>query len=196
MTGHETLIFHYLADHRHLGYAVVFLAMVLEGDAFLFTAGFLTHEGLFEFWRMTAVVVSGTFFATVVWFQFGRWLRGGTRMPRTRRWVERVAQHFDHHLERRLFHTMFISKFVLGIGRAIIIRAGMLGLGWRRFLISDWTSLLAWVAVVGGLGYASSASYLLVRHYLRFGEFALLVSVILFLLAERYIVDRSLKKQL
>jgi len=179
--------------YRPLGYFLIFLGLLLEGEFILFTAAFLTHQGVFGFGHMAVVVVVGVLMGDVLWYL------AGTRLAKThyrwQKWFNRIAGPFDRHIMKRPFHTIFISKFTYGLYHVIVLRAGILGVKLRDFLKADLPSVFIWSVVVGGLGYGASAFFLLLRHYLRFFEMALLLGLVSFFLI-LHLISRRIREEL
>ncbi len=173
-------------------YIIIFLAMIVEGDPFLFSAFFLAHEGIFGIPTLVIVIFSGVLMGDLFWY----WLGIKIDKHSSRKlvdWAERIASPFDEHLISRTFHTIFVSKFTYGTYHAILVRAGMLRFPVRRFIGYDAVSTLVWMAVVGGLGYFSSYSFSLVKQSLKYAEIGLLVGVLFFVFLSKYIAKRSKK---
>ncbi len=168
---------------KPVGYLVFFLAMLVEGEIFLFVAAFLTQQGVFNPFIMAPVVLTGITVGDILWYRLG--LKLNHSASRLARWAEKISKPFDHHLSTRPMRTIMISKFIYGVHRAIIIRSGILKIDFHKFLKYDFRANLIWLVVVGGLGYASGASYHLIKGYLRFAEIAILGIIILFLILER-----------
>lgn len=188
---HHFLI-NFLQHHSILGYVVVFIAMIFEGDVFLFTAAFLTHLGFFDPVNMFVAVVTGALSGDLFWYWLGLRLNGSTGFTR---WAKKIAAPFDDHLLQRPWHTIFLSKFIYGIHHAILVRAGMLKFKLSRYFKIDLISTLAWTTIVGGLGFLSSLSFERMRHQIKFME-GLLLAVILILLLVSYLVSYQAKKEL
>lgn len=195
MMGVRAILFSWLLWWRPLGYILVFAGMLLEGDAVLFTVAFLTRQGFFDIGDMAITVLVGVLVGDMGWYQLGIWVQHSESFAFIRRWLERVTGRFDRHLMENPLRTLFLSKFAYGLHHPILIRAGAIGISARRFLRSDVLASLAWVMIVGGLGYASSASSLILRHRLRFIERTFLVSLIAFFLFE-WIIGHNSKKRL
>lgn len=184
----STLLLHYLILQRPLGYLLVFLGMIIEGDFVLFTAAFLTQQDFFDLGDMAIVIFSGVIIGDLIWYWLGTKLRGISASINRR--VERIANHFDDHITDRQLRTLFVSKFVYGIHHAVLIRAGSLGVEISNFIRNDFIASVAWILIVGGAGYFSSLSYSLIRNYLRFVETGLLISLIVFFVLERLAIRR------
>jgi membrane protein DedA with SNARE-associated domain len=172
-------------------YVIIFLAMIVEGDPFLFSAFFLANEGVFGIPTLLIVIFSGVLVGDLLWYWLG--IKIDKQNSKLVGWAEKIAAPFDEHLISRTFHTIFISKFTYGTYHAILVRAGMLRFPIRRFIGYDAISTLVWMVVVGGLGYFSSYSFSLVKQYLKIAEVGLLIGVLFFVFLSRYISKRSRK---
>ncbi len=186
-------LYEFLQTHRELGYIVIFVAMIFEGDLFLFSAAFLTHRGFFDPLNMFVTILTGVLTGDLLWYWIG--LRLQEREGWVTRWAKKIAEPFDDHLQHRTFHTIFLSKFIYGVHHAILIRAGMLRMGLDRYIKTDFLSSVLWIAVVGTLGFVSSYSYALVRDQIKFFEGAMLAAFIGFLLIS-YTISYQAKKKL
>lgn len=189
----ETLLPHYLAYWQPLGYIILFLGMMVEGDTVLFVAAYLTHAGYFALTPMLLTALWGMILGDNLWYTLGLKLRKSERLQFIAKWAEGLAQPFDEHLRENPFRTIFIAKFTYGFNRAVITRAGMLNLRWKKIEESDILATLLWMAIVGGLGYFSSASLSYLKSYIRYGEVGLLIAVVLFFLLERALANHSRK---
>lgn len=174
----HTLLY-YLTIWKPLGYGIVFLGMIFEGDAILFASVFLAREGFFNLQTLLAVVLAGVFAGDLFWYWLGT--LANRSHPRIRQWVTRLAAPLDNQLADRPFHCFLLSKFIF-IGHGVIARAGMVRMPMRTFIASDIPATFVWIIAVGSLGYFSSISLALLRRYLRFAELGLLFSLVLFLL--------------
>lgn len=187
------LLIHYLSLWRPLGYFLVFFGMMIEGDLVLFTAAFLTHQGFFDLNNMLVFSLGGAFIGDWLWYLLGLRL---SRFRLIRKLSDRVTSRFDTHLAERPFRTLFISKFTYGIGHLLLARAGLLRVKPQKFLKADVTAILIWALLVGGLGYLSSASFVLVRQYLRVFGIVLLIGWIVFFVVGERLLTKILKKRL
>lgn len=176
-----------------LAYLSVFLGMIIEGDVVLFTAAFLTQEGFFNPVFMFASLFAGILIGDTLWYKLGAYVVNSDR--RAVKAVWRLTKPFDTHMKERPLRTIFVSKFAYGIHHVLLMRAGAIGIPFRKFIEDDAISSLCWIFVVGGLGYFSSYSFGLTKEYLRFAEIALLIGIIVFVLLEN-IIRQLLKNRL
>lgn len=174
----SSLLLTSLTEYRWLGYLIVFLGLMVEGDILLFTAFFLARSGFFDIGDLIFFSLLGTLIGDIGWYSLGRYrFRWFSRLYP---WVEKVTHPFDNHLQKRSFHTIMLSKFTYGIHHPILIRAGMLPLPLRQFISDDLFAIILWGTVIGSLGYFSGYSFSLIRYYLRYAEVGLLFALIIF----------------
>lgn len=175
-----------------LGYALAFVAMIVEGDVAIFIAGFLTQFGYFDPIVTFLVLYAGALFGDSLWYLLGVYFK---YLPLfLNRWVERIAPPFDDHLINKTFRTIFISKFTYGLHRAFFVRAGMLDLSLKKFSTVDAIASVPWILIVGGLGYISAASSIYLKGYLHAAEILLLIALVLFITFQHYIGKLSKRK--
>lgn len=187
-----SIFLYYLTIRRSVGYALVFLGMVFEGDGVLFAAAFLTHQGFFDLLDMFTVVFAGVIFGDFLWYWLGKKFYASSTIFAS--WAKRIATPFDVHIVDRPFHTIFISKFMYGFHHLILMRAGALGIGAKKLFKIDVFATILWMFIVGSLGFLSSISFFTIKHYLRSIEIFLLLGVVVLLSIQHFIAGRLKKK--
>src|SRR3989344_3274221 len=173
----ESIILNHIVDLHGWRYVIIFLIMIVEGDIALFTTMFLLSMGLFAPLPLLVAIFGGAMTGDLCWFIGGRIFAKIDRWPV--RFVNKLASPFDSHIAERPMHTLFISKYVYGIHHAIMFRAGALHDKAQEFFKDDILATLLWMLTIGGLGYLSGASFGHFKYYLRYGEVALFIAVIL-----------------
>jgi membrane protein DedA with SNARE-associated domain len=158
-----------------IGYLLFTLGIVIEGDAVLFTAGFLSHQGLFHPVLMFIWLLAGSTVGDLAWYRLGAWLQGKNNW--LVRWLKKVTNPLGPHLLERPKRSLFLSKFLYGINHAILCKAGALGLPIKEFVRDDLPGNIAWILIIGGLGYASSAGIVHLGHSIRYAEIGLLAGI-------------------
>lgn len=193
----HSVILKYFIIWKPLGYIVAFFGMMLEGEGFLFALSFLTHRGFFNAVYMFFILLAGALIGDLFWYWFGRRFNT-SHIPFAflRNWIDKIAKPLDDHLINRTKHTVFISKFVYGFHRLIMIRSGSLKIKLIDIIKIDIVATIVWIFVIGGLGYLSSLSLHFTRRRLRLTEIALAISIIVFILFWDFIVRKLLKKKL
>ena len=183
----NSFLLHFLLLSKPLGYFLIFMGMTFEGDAVLFTIAFLAHQGFFDIGDTLFFLLTGVLFGDLLWYWVGH--QFGASHFFLIRWMERFTKPFEHHLTQRPFHTIFLSKFVYGFHHPLLLRAGALHLELKNFIRIDFVASCAWIVIVGGIGYFSSASLVLIRHYLKSIEIALLLALLAFSFFSHLVAD-------
>jgi membrane protein DedA with SNARE-associated domain len=184
-------ILYYSEQWHTIGYFLVAFGIFIEGDAVLFAAGFLSHQGLFDPFLAFLWLLAGGIVGDLVWYKIGAYLQG--KDNRLVRWLKKMTDPLAPHLLERPKRSLFLSKFLYGINHAILCKAGALGLPLKEFVKDDLPGNIAWILIVGGLGYASSAGVVQVGRSLKYIEIGLVVGIILLTLISR-LISRVLKK--
>jgi membrane protein DedA with SNARE-associated domain len=162
-------------------YLVIFIGMVLEGEAVLFTAFYLAHQGYLNPQIMILVAFSGTVIGDLLWYVVGEHLEKTSVLAR--KIAAKISKHADRSLVKRPMATLFIGKFTYGLYHGLLLRAGALKINLKMYFKTILLSSFVWMALIGGLAYFSSVSASLLKHYFKYGEIGLVVGIIfLFLL--------------
>lgn len=163
--------------------------MIFEGDVILFVSAFLIQQGILHAVPVIAAVLWGMILGDNLWYTLG--LKFRNYYPSLNKWAEKLAAPLDEKLKIRLFRTVFVSKFTYGLRSAIFFRAGTLRIKWAKIEPADILATLVWMLVIGSLGYLAGASFTPFKSYLRYGEIALLLGLIIFFALEHLIVKKS-----
>ena len=184
----------YIPEHQLLTYAAIFLAIIIEGHATLFIVAFLVHEQFLEIDSALLVVTAAVLFGDIIYFLMGR---KAIRLPSlVEHWIANISVSFDDRLTQRTFDTLFFSKFTYGFHNMFLIRAGMLGLKFRNFIKADLLASFFWVVIIGGLGYFAGTAYSFVKDWVRFVEIGLGGTLLIFILVDKFVISRSIKRKL
>lgn len=168
--------------HPILVYFIIFMGIALEGDLVLFTSAFFAHQGFLDPGIIVGVTILGISVRDILWYEIGSRVENSKNRIVIRAW--KMAAPFDDHLEKRLFQSVLIAKFVYGLHLAIVMRIGALKIPLREFVKADLLAALAWIFVVGGLGVLSSKSVLLfsAQDYLQYTEIFLGIAIFFYLI--------------
>jgi len=188
----ETLIIQHLYFIGWIVYLIVFIGMILEGEAILFTALYLAHQGHLKPEIIILVALSGMFIGDILWYKLGSRLEKSSAFAR--KIAARVSKRLDKHLIKQPLTTIFIGKFTYGIYHAILLRAGALKIRFKTFLQAAISSSIIWFALIGGLAYFSSVSMNLLKRYFKYGEIGLVVGIIIFFVITHFISKFSKKE--
>ena len=193
MKSHSLFLF-YLPLWRPLGYTLVALGAIFEGDGTVFTSGFLTAGGFFDVGDMLIISFFSVLLGDMMWYAIGR--NYISRYPRIVASVNTFAKPFDRHITEHSTRTLIITKFLYGAHHAVLIRAGMHHLDFKKFIKGEIFAIPIWICTVGGLGYFSERTLHPVRHYLKFAEISLVLGLLAFFALEyllHFLSNRELK---
>jgi membrane protein DedA with SNARE-associated domain len=135
-----------------MGYLLVFVGSLLEGDATLLAAAFLAHQGHLSFAGVLTVAALTTTLVNELVYHLAR--------TRSRRYFERkVASHpryarVQHWIQRRSVLLLLCSRYVFGFRLAIPAACGMTGMPPLKFSTLNAIGTALWVFPLGYIGYA------------------------------------------
>jgi membrane protein DedA with SNARE-associated domain len=176
MDGH---LFYYLTLWRPLGYTLIFVGALVEGDILLLASAAMTRLGYFDPFDMTLIIVSSVLIGDSLWFTLGS--KFATSRNKVIVWLLHHVRRVPIDLNKDLFTKLLISKFVYGTQRATLVSLGSTGMSLRHFLVREIPAALIWIVVLGGIGYWFAGVLTVVRHYVRFFELGILVLVLTYL---------------
>jgi membrane protein DedA with SNARE-associated domain len=183
----ETLFLQYVNEWGLLVYAIIFIAMFVEGDIVLFSAFYLANLGHINVWALITVGIVGVVFGDMIWYKIGERLE--KRSAFFRKIAAKITKTLDRRLQKHPISTLWITKFTYGIHHAVLLRAGATHIPIKKYFLIMTGAAITWTGVLGGLAYFSSISIDLLGKYIKYGEISLLIGIIIF-----FIIMRLLSK--
>jgi membrane protein DedA with SNARE-associated domain len=134
------------------GYLMVVAGVIVEGDATVVAAAFLSHRGYLKLSMVIALAAITSMTMNQIYFRLGR-----------RHGVEHVAKadgrklfrNIVHHTRKHAIWLLLLSRFVFGFRMAIPATVGALGMSTPRFMIADFAGSIIWAVTMGATGYAA-----------------------------------------
>jgi membrane protein DedA with SNARE-associated domain len=133
------------------GYAVIFVAAAVEGDATLLTATFLARRGYLHLDLVMLVAAGATVAINQVYFWAGR-RYGPMRLASMRQ--HGTSRRVLGWVERHGVSLVVGSRFVYGCRIAIPAACGATRMAPLTFSAGDVLGSLVWAGIIGGGGYA------------------------------------------
>lgn len=176
-------------------YLILFVGVILEGEIFPLSAGFLVSLSLMNFPLTLAVVFVGAVVGDILWFsaarhwgrqlvdKWGKWL---WLKPERVRWLE-------NHFARDGKKTLFITKFIYSFGHASVIVAGIARMKFSEFIKIDIIASLVWSILFVSVGKLFGHSFNLLRFFLHDLAYLALV-VILLVIGLQILLARKIVK--
>lgn len=179
-----------------IAYLIIFVLMMIEGDAIIFISFFLISIRVLDFPMAVLAIFSGAIIGDILWYYIGH-----TSQPKNKfsLWLlnfsSKLTSKFDNHLKDRTPHSIFISKFTYGLYHLLLLRAGIIHIDFKKIIKADTFVTVIWIIIIGGLGYISGISFDLIKHKLEYIEIGILISVLLFILIGE-LVSKILEKKI
>jgi len=187
------LFISFVEAHRYWGYALLFMAMIFEGELFLTATGMLVRLQAFDFFDALFFALSGVLTGDMLWYWAGRMLE--SRYPH-----HRITLFAVHRVKRYLpsigknpFHVIFLSKFIYGLNHSTLVVLGFLKIPFGHFIRIQLITSFIWSLLFLIVGYIFGSVALTITH--RFQRFIMLA--FLFLIAVvfiDYIIGRFIEK--
>lgn len=173
----------------HYGYWAVAAALLLEnagvpvpGETVLLLASFLAYSE--RNLQLPWIIVAGTVAATVgdnLGYALGNY--GGRPLLERYRNIFRVSDEAVARGERLFARygsvTILFARFVFGMRVIAGPMAGALRMPWKRFAVFNALGAALWVTVISVVGYSFGSRWMLLMHYMRRFDQALVVAFVL-----------------
>lgn len=190
----ETLLASSIHVWQPLGYVLVFVGMLFEGDAILFATIFLIHQGFFAAVPASILAVAGALIGDAMWFAIGRKIKSSEKW--LKKTFDKMAGRFDKYVRHKPTEMLFVSKFIYGLHRAILLRYGESDITFRKYMSRDTVATFFWMTVVAAVAIGASSYAIAFRHDIKFVGRVLIVGIVLVFALEQvlgYAMQKLLK---
>lgn len=177
----ESLVLERLQDWQFLGYLIVFLGMVIEGETVLLAAVFLAQTGHMQLPYVLLASFAGMVIGDSLWYWFGHFI---DRFLFTKKLVNGLMPAIDRQLRERPMLSIFIAKFIYFLHRIALVRARPCGVSFKKFFKADILAIFAWIIASTVLGILFAESFSLLKNYIKYAEIGLLLTVIILIVVE------------
>jgi len=162
----------------HYGYPLIFILVLLQGEAPVLLGGFLIHQGYFEWLPLLVTAMSATALGEQLYFSLVRW--------QGKRWSARLSglsdklSRADRLLQRYGGAVVLLMRFLYGIRPLLPAMLGLSTIPCWRFALLNLLGALLWAGVFALLGYLAGDAASLLLTELRRLERWVLVAVVSF----------------
>lgn len=168
----------FVEAHRFLGYLILFIGMLLEGETILIGAGILVHLKAFDPFDTFAVALSGVIMGDFLWYYVGAYLCNRYGKNKFIEYAKRKILRFFPNFEQKPFWSIFISKFIYGMNHSTLILSGFARIKFLLFAEASIVASTIWTMVILTLGYSLSYTAINISHNIKiFGVTVALVIV-------------------
>ncbi len=189
--GHALQLFiTFVEAHRFIGYAILFVGMLLEGETLLLGSGILIHLGAFDPLDTFFIALAGSFVGDLLWYFLGTFLyhrySGSKIIHYAKRNILRVFPNFEY----KPFWSIVVSKFIYGTNRSMLMLCGFSKIKLSLFAKAEVFAAPLWVVMTLILGSILSYAALNVTHRIRIFGIIVVSAIVIFLMVEHFIFVR------
>jgi len=146
----DSLMLNNLDFWRPALYSVLFVGLLFEGEAILFTAAYLVHQGKIDPGDTLTIAICGVLIGDSIWYFAGVAISG---LPIIRKIVSKLPKDFDAFIRKRPNTSIIATKFIYGFHRPTLIRLKAVGVAYGNFLKADIPGAFLWISILIALGY-------------------------------------------
>lgn len=184
----------FIEEHRYLGYLVLFLGMIVEGEVLLMTAGILANLNALNLESVFVAAFLGVLANDIIWYHIGAYLKNNHGHRSLLQRAERKVKKLLPSAEKNPAYAIFISKFIAGLNHPTLIVLGFLKTNFKYFMKLQFFASLAWTLIFISLGFAFGHTAISVSrqvHVFVIFAVALMAAAILFERGIRYIINKN-----
>lgn len=180
----------FIEAHRYLGYVLLFVGMMFEGEVLILLAAIMSHLGALDLFDVYFIALSGIIIGNISWYYFGVMMRRSNNalvrrvIPR----AERIMNYFLPQFREQPFASIFFSKFIYGVNHVVVFMSGVMRIDLALFIKAETLASVAWVTFSIAIGYLFGYAAIQITH--RASRFILLIIifVVVFILLQKLLV--------
>lgn len=180
--------------HRFIAYAVVFFFILVEGEIILLIAGALSSKGLLDFFDLLFFASVGVMLHDALYWWIGRKLEEKHATKFLFIDVSKILGPLDRLRGREGFY-IFISKFVWGFNRFVLIGAGYRKRPLATILRYSIPAALIWTVLLISLGHLFAYQTAILKKDVKTAALLIGGFVLLFILLESFI-KKTVKRKI
>lgn len=175
-------------------YLMLFVGLLLAGEAVLLPALYLAATGRLEPLAVIVVAVAATMLSDLVWFLLGCWSPSGAVERMRRRYSGPVVDRLQALISRNGLRLLFLSKFVYGTRIVAQVLAGALGMRFRSWLVVNFAAVVTITLAMAGLAWGVVGTAQRMENLVQHVELAFLLFLLLAIAAYLVIGTRMRKR--
>jgi len=133
------------------GYLAVFFGSLIEGDAVLLVASFLSYLGKIDLALVMLAAFLGTWLSDIIWFLLGRHCHHS--LLERWQWLHTLSSHSISIVGKRPRLMALSMRFMYGLRVVVPFSLGKTNLSTLSFMVYNAIGVLIWVLVFSALGY-------------------------------------------
>lgn len=183
------LFISFVEAHRFIGYLLLFVGMLLEGETILIGAGILVHLKAFDPFDTFAIALSGVIMGDFLWYYVGTCLCDRYGKNKFTDYAKRKILRFFPNFEQKPFWSIFISKFIYGMNHSTLLLSGFARIKFLLFVKASIIASTIWTIVILILGYSLSYTAINISHNIKIFGFTVALVIFGFIALEHGIAS-------
>lgn len=179
----------FVEAHRFLGYAILFIGMLLEGEMILIGAGILVHLKAFDPFDTFAIALSGVIMGDFLWYYLGAYFFDRYGKNKFIDYAKRNILRFFPNFEQKPFWSIFVSKFIYGMNHSMLILSGFARIKFLLFIKASIIASTIWTIVILTLGYSLSYTAINISNNIKIFGFTVALVILGFIALEHGIAS-------
>ncbi len=198
----DSLTIDTLRDYSWLGYAILFIGMVFEGESVLMIVATSSRLGIISPFFVWLFAVAGVIVGDIFWFLLGGKVgakllsRYGKILFITEARVAALSRYLNSS-QKKAGGLIFLAKYLYGFTHLTLITIGASRLRFRTFIIYTVPAAILWVSIFFAAGYVYADAVKDLENNLPrvLGGLALIIVIVTFVskLLGRYFEKKHLK---
>ena len=168
-----------LALLQSYGYPAIFILNIIEGPIITYVASFAASIGLFNIYTVFLLSLLANFLSDLMYFSIGRFGNKTLLHKYTSKFKHKILRKLRHHLEKNTFVSLILIKLMIPLAAAGLIVAGMHKISYKRFVSYIMISGIPFALFFSLIGFYSGIAFNNFSRYLKIGEVAILLAIIL-----------------
>jgi membrane protein DedA with SNARE-associated domain len=188
------IVLSFIEENRYLGYLVLFLGMIIEGEVILMIGGILANLSALNLESVFVISFIGVLVNDVLWYHIGVYLKNNHGHRTLLQRAERKVKKLLPGIETSPAYAIFISKFIAGFNHPTLIMLGFLKVNFKYFMKLQIFASLVWTLVFISLGFAFGHTAISLSrkiHVFIIAAVILIVAVMLLERSIRYVISKN-----
>jgi len=140
-------------QNQVLAYMLIYLGIVVEGEAIVISAGILVYLGILNFWVALVFIILGGVSKTILGYALGKYLFKKFNHTALLKYMKRRVKYFLPSFKHHPFWSIFISKFIWGANHMVILYSGFERIDYKKYLKAELLATAIWAPGLMTLGY-------------------------------------------
>lgn len=165
-----------VAENQILAYGLLYVGLIIEGEAIVITAGILSYLGALYFPTALVFILLGGISKTLLGYALGKYIYKRWNHVGVFKYLKSRVKYFLPGFKHHPFWSIFVSKFIWGANNIVIIFSGYERINYKRYLKAEMLSTAIWAPGLMVLGYFFS--YTALQFTREVSRFILLVLIL------------------